>query len=57
LGAFSFRSVQSILRNNLDGLPVEVEVEPVKPTMHANVRGAAYYGGVDADVERDPSLN
>lgn len=57
LRALSFRSVQSILRNKLDALPVEPEVETVKPAMHANVRGAAYYGAGDADVEHDPTLN
>lgn len=57
LGALSFRSVQSILRNKLDAAPVEAEVESVKPATHANVRGAAYYGFHDGDAERDPTLN
>jgi len=44
--AFSFKSVQSILQNNLDGesLPGAPETpEVVSPPSHANLRGAAYY--------------
>ena len=57
LRALSFRSVQSILRNKLDALPIETETEPVKPAVHANVRGAAYYGHPDAEAESDRALN
>ena len=42
--ALSYRSVESILRNGLDGLPLPGS-EPVTTTIgdHANVRGAGYY--------------
>jgi len=42
--ALSYRSVESILRNGLDGLPTPGS-EPVTTTIgdHANVRGAGYY--------------
>ncbi len=42
--ALSYRSVESILRTGLDGLPTPGS-EPVIPTIgdHANVRGAGYY--------------
>jgi transposase len=43
IGAHSYRSVESILKAGLDGLPLPAD-EP-GPTIghHANVRGAAYY--------------
>ena len=43
IGAHSYRSVESILKNGLDGLPLPGD-EP-GPTIgtHANVRGPAYY--------------
>lgn len=42
--ALSYRSVESILHNGLDGLPLPGS-EPVTTTIgdHANVRGAGYY--------------
>ena len=42
--ALSYRSVESILRTGLDGLPTPGS-EPLIPTIgdHANVRGAGYY--------------
>jgi transposase len=42
--ALSYRSVESILRNGLDGLPLPGS-EPATTTIgdHANVRGAGYY--------------
>jgi transposase len=47
IGAASYRSVRSILQHRLDaqlelGL---VEAEPLRPAVHENLRGAAYYGG------------
>jgi transposase len=48
LGAYSYRSVQSILKRNLDQTPVEVPAESTA-LRHENVRGASYYiqGGED----------
>jgi transposase len=44
IGSHSYRSVESILKNGLDGLPLPGAETPV-PTIgdHANVRGAGYY--------------
>jgi len=42
LGAYSYRSVQSILKRNLDQAKVEAPVEVVA-VEHENVRGAGYY--------------
>lgn len=43
LGAFSYKSVKSILVKGLDQLPLE-EVSPHSPAIqHQNVRGAGYY--------------
>ena len=38
----SYRSVESILKNGLDGLPLHGE-GPATTIRHANVRGARYY--------------
>lgn len=43
IGAFSYRSVKSILENGLDGLPVRTSDKCVTIS-HENLRGAAYYG-------------
>lgn len=44
--AFSYKSVQSILDNKLDQEPLpHTNKEPNPPTLHPNVRGAAYYNG------------
>lgn len=45
LGAYSFKSVQSILQRRLDQeAPLEEDTRPALPPLeHANVRGAAYY--------------
>ena len=42
LGAYSYRSVQSILKRNLDQTKAEVPAEAVS-VEHQNVRGAGYY--------------
>jgi transposase len=42
--AISYGSVQAILKNNLDRVPVAVApAAKVVPIQHANLRGAAYY--------------
>ncbi len=48
IGALSYRSVQSILKTNLDREPLLVP-EPALPHGHENIRGAEYYqphGGI-----------
>lgn len=43
LQAFSYRSIASILKNNLDTVPI-ADCEPERPApVHANIRGASYY--------------
>ena len=42
-GAYSYRSVKSILEHGLDRVPLEEQVELTLPAAHENVRGAAYY--------------
>ncbi|CAH2603457.1 transposase [Rhodovastum atsumiense] len=42
IGARSYGSVQSILRNNLDRLPTQSASEE-KPQLHSNIRGSRYY--------------
>ncbi len=43
LGAYSYRSVQSILEKNLDGVRTETLPQAPVTTRHENVRGAEYY--------------
>ena len=44
IGTTSYRSVDAILKNGLDRVPVLVEAPAkVVPIQHANLRGAAYY--------------
>lgn len=42
-GARSYRHVASILKNNLDQVPLEPEVQTSLPITHSNVRGGGYY--------------
>jgi hypothetical protein len=43
-GATSYSAVHTILKNNLDRVPVPSTAPPkVVPIRHANLRGAAYY--------------
>ena len=45
IGAFSYRSVRSILERRLDTqLELATEPAPVRPATHENLRGASYYG-------------
>jgi len=45
LNACSYQSIKSILANGLDRQPVEAtEVSAAHQALHANVRGASYYG-------------
>lgn len=42
-GACRLRSVESILRNSLDRVPLAKATEPVPPPDHDNIRGAEYF--------------
>lgn len=42
-GACRYKSVESILKNSLDRLPLVPSGEPASPTGHDNVRGAEYF--------------
>ena len=64
LRAFSYRSVESILKHHLDDVPMTPADPAPRVADHANVRGAAYYGQVQveqrstsADHDFDPTLN
>ncbi len=45
LKAFSYKSVESILKNNLDSQPVEVPIDRGQPLVHYNIRGREFYRG------------
>ncbi len=42
-GALSYKSVASILKENLDKQPLQKTFEDAEPIEHGNIRGAAYY--------------
>lgn len=42
-GACRLRSVESILRNSLDRVPLAKATEPASPPDHDNIRGAEYF--------------
>ena len=43
LGSHSYKSIESILRLNLDKKPLEDQQEPLLPDDHDNIRGPSYY--------------
>ena len=44
VNARSYRHVESILKNNLDRMPMETApVAPCSPVVHENIRGGDYY--------------
>jgi transposase len=43
LKACSYQSVKSILKCNLDGLPIEPATQPRPPLDHPNIRGSEYF--------------
>ena len=43
LNACSYQSVKSILKCNLDSLPVEPAAPPQPPLNHPNIRGSEYF--------------
>ncbi len=50
LGSFSFKSIDAILKNNLDKQPLpEPAPAPLPKAAHVNVRGAAYYDTNDRE--------
>lgn len=66
LRAFSYRSIESILKHRLDEVPMDGQDPAPRVPDHANVRGPAYYSApsVDApaagtlpEIETDPTLN
>ena len=64
LRAFSYRSVESILKHHLDEFPLAPEDPAPRVADHANVRGPAYYRQEPtespvalADHDSDPTLN
>jgi transposase len=50
LNALSFRSVESILKNNLDQERRAIAPEP-EPIAHSNIRGGAYYSAAGREEE------
>jgi hypothetical protein len=51
VGAWSYRSVKSILETGLDGQPLQDgPTARAQEIVHANVRGAAYYAEVCHDA-------
>ena len=64
LQAFSYRSVESILKHHLDELPLAPEDPAPRVADHVNVRGPAYYRQEPTespmtltDHDFNPSLN
>jgi transposase len=43
LGSYSYKSIASILKHNLDQQPLEEPGNKTTPTPHRNLRGASYY--------------
>lgn len=43
IGASSYKSIESILKNDLDRQPVPDQPEARMPTLHGNIRGPKYY--------------
>jgi transposase len=43
IGSTSYRSIESILKNNLDRRPLPKEKETSSPVQHRNIRGSKYY--------------
>ena len=51
LRACSYKSVESILKNHLDSLPVDPEPPSTPPLDHPNIRGAEYFDPGDAPAK------
>ncbi len=43
IGTCRYKSVKSILKNNLDQAPLPEKINPRAPITHANIRGSEYY--------------
>lgn len=48
LKAFSYKSVESILKTNLDKQPLESQDAPNQPVVHYNIRGREFYRSKEA---------
>lgn len=56
LGSFAFKSIEAILKNNLDQRALEAPAPAALPKApHVNVRGADYYGAPASTEEREGS--
>jgi len=54
LGSFAFKSIDAILKNNLDQQTLEAPAPAALPkAAHVNVRGAHYYGAPAGAEERE----
>lgn len=43
IGSYAYKSVEAILKNRLDELPLETQAESMPKVEHENLRGASYY--------------
>jgi transposase len=43
IGAVSYKTIRSLLKSNLEGSDVDIEVKPSAPIIHNNIRGSEYY--------------
>jgi transposase len=57
LGAFSFKSIEAILKNGLDRQPLDTPASSTPKRHHENVRGGAYYASVTTPRSDDESRN
>lgn len=51
LGAYSYQSIRSILKHNLDQQPLASSAPKPLPSLHHNLRGAGYYQATTPDGE------
>jgi len=56
LGSYSFKSIDAILKNNLDQQPLmPPEAAPLPKVAHANVRGADFFAAPTSSKESEGS--
>jgi transposase len=51
IGSYSYKSVASILKNNLDHKPLQGKVPEHKPIDHPNIRGSRYYSTLKGETD------